>query len=141
MTERDSIDGLLESYAAAVQARDVDAFLGLYDEGARIFDTWERWSYDGLGEWTSSVAAWLGSHGADRLGVSFDDVRIVVGDDVAAVDAYVTYRGLSPDGEELRAMQNRLTWTLRRRDGAWKIVHEHTSAPADYETKKVTLQR
>ena len=39
-------------------------------------------------------------------------------------------------------MNNRLTWTLRRADdGSWKIVHEHTSASADFETSKVMLQR
>ena len=38
-------------------------------------------------------------------------------------------------------MQNRLTWVLKQKDGAWKIVHEHTSAPVDFETAKVILQR
>jgi ketosteroid isomerase-like protein len=32
-------------------------------------------------------------------------------------------------------MRNRLTWVLRERDGAWKVVHEHTSVPLDFETK------
>jgi ketosteroid isomerase-like protein len=32
-------------------------------------------------------------------------------------------------------MNNRLTWVLRKDGGgAWKIVHEHTSAPIDLET-------
>jgi ketosteroid isomerase-like protein len=38
-------------------------------------------------------------------------------------------------------MENRLTWALERRGGEWKIVHEHTSAPADFETAKVRLRR
>jgi ketosteroid isomerase-like protein len=54
----------------------------------------------------------------------------------------VTYKGLSADGRELRAMTNRLTWALRRQAGGdWKIVHEHCSAPADFDTGKVTLTR
>jgi ketosteroid isomerase-like protein len=33
-------------------------------------------------------------------------------------------------------MNNRLTWVLRKdTEGAWKIGHEHTSAPADDEGK------
>ena len=38
-------------------------------------------------------------------------------------------------------MQNRLTWALVRRGYAWKIVHEHTSAPVDHATGKVVLKR
>jgi ketosteroid isomerase-like protein len=39
-------------------------------------------------------------------------------------------------------MTNRLSWALRRQPtGEWKIVHEHSSAPADFETGKVTLKR
>jgi ketosteroid isomerase-like protein len=52
----------------------------------------------------------------------------------------VTIKGLSADGDELRAMNNRLTWALRKTAGGeWKIVHEYTSAPIDVETSKVML--
>jgi ketosteroid isomerase-like protein len=65
-----------------------------------------------------------------------------VTDDLAVAHALVTFRGLSAEGDELRAMNNRLTWVLERRSGeAWRIVHEHTSAPADFETAKLILQR
>ena len=50
--------------------------------------------------------------------------------------------GLSADGKELRSMDNRITWVLRRSvDGAWKIVHEHSSAPVDFDTGKDSLRR
>jgi ketosteroid isomerase-like protein len=33
-------------------------------------------------------------------------------------------------------------WALRKRpDGAWKVVHEHSSGPVDFETGKVQFQR
>jgi len=51
-----------------------------------------------------------------------------------------TFRGLTAEGEELRSMNNRLTWILRRDGHAWKITHEHTSAPAGDEGK-VGLRR
>jgi len=57
--------------------------------------------------------------------------------------AFVTFKGLSAEGTELRAMNNRLTWALERPpDNGWKIVHEHNSGPADYfETGKVQVRR
>ena len=72
---------------------------------------------------------------------SSTSVRTQAGEDVAGVSAFTTFRGLSAEGEELRSMNNRLTWVLRKdADGAWKIAHEHTSAPAGDEGK-VQLRR
>ena len=135
------MEQMLEAYAAAVRAKDVDAFVGLYEDDVRTFDLWNVWSYDGKPAFREMVTEWFGSLGDDVVVVEHDDVRTQVGDDVAAVSAFLTYRALSPAGEELRSMNNRLTWVLRKDgDGAWKIAHEHTSAPAGDEGK-VQLRR
>jgi ketosteroid isomerase-like protein len=87
------------------------------------------------------VEEWFGSLGTDIVAVEWDEVRAQDGEDVAALSAFLTYRGLSAEGEELRSMNNRLTWVLRKEgDGSWKIAHEHTSGPAG-EEGKVQLRR
>ncbi len=136
------MDEILDAYAAAVRAKDVDAFVGLYADDVRNFDLWSEWSYDGKEALRGMVAEWFGSLDDDEVvAVSFDDVRTQPGSDVAAVSAFTTFAAVSPDGEELRSMNNRLTWVLRKEaDGSWKIVHEHTSAPAG-EGGKVQLSR
>lgn len=132
---------MLDEYTAAVRAKDVDAFVGLYADDVRTFDLWSVWSYDGKAALREMVAEWFGSLGTDVVAVEFDEVRSETGNEVAAVSAFTTYRGLSADGEELRSMNNRLTWVLRKEaDGTWKIAHEHTSAPAGDEGK-VQLRR
>lgn len=133
---------MLQTYAESVRAKDVDRFVALYDDDVRVFDMWGHWSYDGAAAWRQMVTEWFGSLESEQVAVEFEDVQTVVGDDIAVADAYVTYKGLSAEGEELRAMNNRLTWALRKQpDGAWKVVHEHSSAPVDFETGKVQLQR
>jgi uncharacterized protein (TIGR02246 family) len=135
------MEQMLEAYAAAVRAKDVDAFVGLYADDVRTFDLWNEWSYDGKDAFRGMVTEWFGSLGDDLVAVEWDEVRTQAGEDVAAVSAFLTYRGLSKDGEELRSMNNRLTWVLRKDgDGSWKIAHEHTSAPAG-EGGKVQLRR
>jgi uncharacterized protein (TIGR02246 family) len=132
---------VLDAYAAAVRAKDVDAFVGLYADDVRTFDLWDHWSYDDRKAWRGMVTEWFGSLGSDVVAVEFDEIRTQTGDDMAAVSAFTTYRALSPEGEELRSMNNRLTWVLHKdADRAWKIVHEHTSAPAG-EGGKVQLRR
>jgi uncharacterized protein (TIGR02246 family) len=133
---------MLEAYAAAVGAKDVDAFVGLYEDDIRTFDLWSVWAYNGKPEFREMVREWFVSLPENEVvEVSFDEVRTQGGADVGGLSAYTTFRAVSPDGKELRSMNNRLTWVLRRNaDGAWKIAHEHTSAPAG-EGGTVQLQR
>ncbi|MGH3056087.1 MAG: YybH family protein [Gaiellaceae bacterium] len=136
------MDEMLAAYVAAVRAKDVDAFVGLYADDVRNFDLWQEWTYDGKDALRGMVEEWFGSLPDDEeVAVRFDEVRTQASSDVAAVSAFTTFAAVSPDGEELRSMNNRLTWVLRKdAGGAWKIVHEHTSAPAGDEGK-VQLRR
>jgi ketosteroid isomerase-like protein len=114
MTDQQAdIQAVLDAYAAAVYARDVDAFVALYDDDVHFFDAWNHFE----------------TRGIDGSG------------DVAFAHAAVTFAGESATGERLRAMTNRFTFCLAKRDGAWKIVHEHSSLPIDYESMKAIFAR
>ena len=140
--ENRTVEQVLERYAATVRAKDVDSFVALYANDVRVFDMWGRWSYDGAEAWRAMAAEWFGSLGSEEVAVEFEDVNTLVSDDVAVAHAFVTFKGLAADGTELRAMNNRLTWALEKTpDDGWKIVHEHSSEPADFETGKVQVQR
>ena len=136
-----SIAQVVEAYKSAVYAKDVDAFMRLYDPSVRVFDTWGVWSYEGTGAWRGAVEGWLTSLGTERVKVSLEDVRATVAREFATVSAIVTYAGISAQGEQLRAMQNRLSWVLRTSGHVLRIVHEHTSAPVGFEDMKAILQR
>jgi uncharacterized protein (TIGR02246 family) len=132
---------MLDAYAAAVRAKDVEAFLALYADDVRSFDLWGVWSYDGKEALRAMVEGWFGSVPEDEtVVVKFDDARTELGSDVAAVSAFTTFAAETSDGTELRSMNNRLTWMLRRDGDLWKIVHEHTSAPAG-DDGNVSLRR
>jgi uncharacterized protein (TIGR02246 family) len=136
-----TMEEMLAKYAAAVRAKDVDAFVDLYADDVRTFDLWSVWSYDGKDALRGMVAEWFGSLGDDVVAIEWDELRTQAGEDVGALSAFLTFRGLSAEGEELRSMNNRLTWVLRKdAEGSWKIAHEHTSAPAGDEGK-VQLRR
>jgi len=136
-----SVLQMLESYKAAVFAKDVDAFVTLYDPAVRIFDMWGGWSYEGLSPWRAMAVDWFGSLGKERVGVDFDEVQVTVTGDAAVVHSFVTYRALSAEGKEVRSMQSRHTWVLTAKASTWKVIHEHSSAPADFDTKKLILKR
>jgi ketosteroid isomerase-like protein len=136
-----SIRGVLESYASAVFTKDVKAFMRLYDPSVRVFDAWGVWLYDGAAAWQVAVEGWLTSLGTERVKVRFDDVRSLGGPDLAMISAIVTYASISAGGEPLRSMQNRISWVLRTSGHNLRIVHEHTSAPIDFNESKAILKR
>ena len=132
---------VLDTYKAAVNKKDVDTFVALYDQDVVVFDMWGEWSYKGVEAWRRMVVDWFGSLGSERVIVEANDVQVIAKNNIALIHAFVTFNGISAEGEKLRAMQNRFTWILQNREGTWKILHEHSSAPVDLETSKVILQR
>lgn len=129
------------SYAAAVFARDVEAFMRLYHPTVRVFDAWGVWLYEGAPAWRVAVEGWFASLGSERIKVSFSELQSTVDHAVAAVSAIVTYAAESAQGEPLRSMQNRITWVLRESGHVFRIAHEHTSAPVGFEDSKAILTR
>lgn len=139
--EQNRVLQVFETYRDAVHAKDVDAFLAIYDERVHVFDSWAQWEHTGAGARREMVSEWFGGLGDERVEVQFNDVHAVVGEDIAFAHAAVTFAGFSAEGERSRAMTNRFTACLERKDGMWKIVHEHTSLPIDLETGKGIFSR
>lgn len=137
----DPIRDFFAAYAAAVRAKDVQRFSALYADDVVVFDAWGSWCHVGRAAWQDVAREWFGSLGPESVVVEFDELRSHVSGDLAHGSAFVTYAAISPDGERLRSLDQRITVVAARRDEVWKIVHEHTSAPADFHTKAVSLRR
>lgn len=135
-----NIDDIANAYIAAVYAKDLHAFLALYDEDVVVFDAWDQWIYRGREAWAAMVKAWFDGLGEERVRVSISPVFSRSEGDLGTLCAIVRYAGLNAAGEELRALETRHSWTLARRAHGWIIVHEHSSAPVDFKTMKVKLE-
>lgn len=136
-----SILRVFDAYKAAVLAKDVEAFVALFDQHIRVFDMWGQWSLEGLGSWRGMATDWFGSLGSDLVVVEVEDLRTVATDQLAVAHAFVRYKAVSADGVELRALTNRQTWVLEPAGETWKIVHAHNSTPIEFGTLKAILQR
>ena len=142
MTDADRpIRQTLAAYQAAVLAKDVEAFVALYADDVLVFDIWGPWSQEGIAAWRAMAAGWLGSLGEERVMVEVDDVRTCVSGDMATLTAFLTFRAIDANGNELRSLNNRLSWVLREHAGRWKVVQEHTSIPIDGATGKGIFKR
>lgn len=139
-TEKE-IGRIVASYAEAVWAKDVEAFMRLYHPSVRVFDTWGVWSYEGASAWQVAVEGWFTSLGGEQVRVTFSELQTVGEDAFAMASAVVTYAAESAQGQLLRSMQNRLTWVLRESGHVIRIAHEHTSVPIGFEDGKGILLR
>jgi ketosteroid isomerase-like protein len=137
----DPILQALAQYTAAVYAKDLDAFLAIYDADVHVFDMWDGWQLRGIAAWRDMAAGWFSSLGTERVVVSAGDVVSTATGDLAVGYATLTFKAVSAEGVELRSLDNRVTLALRRTDGVWKIFHEHTSAPIDHKSLKATIKR
>jgi ketosteroid isomerase-like protein len=132
---------VLEAYKAAVRAKSVDAFLAIYADDLHVFDMWGQWSLRGIERWRSLVVEWFSSLGDEYVVVAVDEAEATRVGEIAVGHAILTYTAHAADGREIRSLNNRLTVAMRRAGGAWKIFHEHTSAPIDHASAKAMLRR
>lgn len=137
-----AVRGLLRAYREAVFAKDIAAFIAIYDEDIEVFDTWgPAWLYRGLVSWRGMAEQWFGSLGEKRVLVEMEQVQIREMQGAAFVSTIVKYTALSAIGERLHSLDNRMTWLLEPREDGWRVIHEHTSAPADHATLRISLSR
>lgn len=131
---------MLDSYKAAVLAKDVDAFAALYSDDVHIFDMWGAWSLRGIKSWRNMAREWFSSLGTERVIVDVKDAQSTLSGELAIGHAILTYTAVSAEGKELRSLSNRITMALKRTGESWEVLHEHTSAPIDHHSLKAALQ-
>jgi uncharacterized protein (TIGR02246 family) len=134
------IRAALAAYQAAVLAKDVESFVSIYADDARIFELWGTWEHD-ITSWREMAKGWFAFLGDQRSVVTAHDVRTQVAGDMALLSASLTYTAVDAAGTALRSLDNRLSWVLRQRGGRWVVVHEHTSVPLAHEDGKGILKR
>lgn len=131
---------MLRDYAAAVLAKDLGTFISLYDHDTLVFDAWDVQKFEGTDAWRRVTDAWFTSLGAERVVVEFDDERTGLSESLAYASVIVRYTAVAASGQALRSLQNRMTIVLERKGDEWKVVHQHTSSPIDFGTKKAILE-
>jgi uncharacterized protein (TIGR02246 family) len=119
---------LLESWAAAVRAKDLKGILARHADDICMFDVPPPFESRGIEAYRET---WALFYSTQPEPVAFDIKRldIVAGTDVAFAFALMQCEETTKDGRKI-PLDFRLTVGLRKIDGHWTIVHEHHSVPA-----------
>lgn len=118
---------VIEHWAAALRAKDLEGVLTTFTPGARTYDLAPPLQQDAAGR-RQALAAWFPGFSGPIRYVVGDDLDIAVGGDVAFSCSRNRLGGTLNSGDEFDIWV-RVTMGFRKAGGVWKIAHAHTSVP------------
>lgn len=130
----EQIRSLITKYVDAARRKDLAEVMSCYARDLVAFDLMPPLRQGGVAAyeklWDQAFSMTEGP-----FGVEMRDLSIAASGDVAFACALEHVKAAAKDGPGADMW---LRWTagLRRVDGAWRIVHEHTSVPIDMESSK-----
>ena len=126
MTDEEQIRALIERWAAAVHAGDLDTVLADHADDIVMFDVPPP--EDGVRGIDPYRDVWPPFFEWQARGASFEILRLDVtaGDTVAYAEALLRC-GMPQELEDEPDRRLRLTVGLRKQDGRWVVAHEHHS--------------
>ena len=125
----------LEDWARAVRARDVDRIFTHYAPDIVAFDAIAQLQFKGADAYRKHWEACMTMCTGPMI-FELHELRVAAGAELAFVHALNRCGGTGPDGREMSGWM-RMTTCLRKQHGAWRVVHEHFSAPFDVQSDKV----
>jgi len=128
---------LMEDWAEALRARDVDAIASSQAPDIVSFDVVGPLRYVGSDASRGRAEAWLSSF-QGPVDLEIRDLRVAVGDDVAFAYSLNRVSGATVDGRRVD-MWLRSTVCYRRIDEKWTVTHQHSSVPFDGESGRASL--
>jgi uncharacterized protein (TIGR02246 family) len=127
-TDEAVIRELVESWARAVRAKDLDGILANHSTDILMFDVPPPMQSKGIEAYRKSWDLFF-SWSDDPVVFDIKDIDITAGIDVAFVAALMRCAGTEENGQRIE-LQFRLTIGLRKLDDQWTVLHEHHSIPA-----------
>jgi ketosteroid isomerase-like protein len=134
-TEEDEIRKLLDDYAEAVRAKDLEKLMAHYAPDVLAFDVLPPLQYRGVEAYKKSWGVcfdWMDG----PLGYELRELSITTSGDVAFSTSLSHLFGKEAKNGKEMDVWLRLTHGYRKVGGNWRITHEHGSVPIDMETDK-----
>lgn len=130
---------LLDEWRGALAARDLDRLTKHYAEDVLFFDAVPPYQHRGAEAYRRTWEVMF-PHLPPRIESEIRDLSITVDGDVAF--AHCLNRIVNSDTREAATCGwVRVTVCYQRRQGTWKVVHEHVSIPFDPMTSQATFIR
>lgn len=128
-TDEDLIRTLIENWAKAVRAKDINKILAHHSPDFLMFDVPPPFESRGIEEYKKTWNTFF-SWANEPVVFDIKKLDVTAGNDVAFAVALMQCFGTEKTGESI-LLDFRLTVGLQKIDDEWTIVHEHHSIPAE----------
>jgi len=128
-SEETAIRQLMEAWASAVRARDIDGVLAHHTDDVLMFDVPPPVAVRGIAAYRETWPAFFRALTDGRAAFDITELLVTAADKVAFATALLRC-GSREELAKDDTPRLRLTVGLRKVDGVWKIAHEHHSFPA-----------
>lgn len=118
---------LIEAWAAAIRAKDIDAVMRHYAPDVVVFDVMPPLFVRGAEAYRRNWQGWFDALDG-QADFQFVELHLEVSDNLAYCFSVNRLRARYRDGAKHDA-QTRATVCFRKIDGRWLVVHEHASVP------------
>ncbi|PLC42133.1 DUF4440 domain-containing protein [Ralstonia pickettii] len=118
---------LIEAWAEAVRAKDIDAVMHHYAPDVVVFDVMPPLFVKGAAAYRRHWQGWFDALDG-QADFQFVELHLEVSGDLAYCFSVNRLRARYRDGAKHDA-QTRATVCFRKIDGRWLVVHEHASVP------------
>jgi uncharacterized protein (TIGR02246 family) len=136
-TDETQIRALIDDWAKALRAKDINALLSNYAPDVLAFDLINPLQYLGSDALRKRVDEWFSSF-QGPINFETRDLSITASDDVAFSRNLSRFSGTKIDGEKID-MWIRATVCFRKIDRKWMVTHQHSSVPFDPESGQASL--
>jgi uncharacterized protein (TIGR02246 family) len=137
--DKAEIRQLLDRWAKAFRARDLNGIMSIYEPGETLvaFDVVPPLQYAGFEAYKKDYQEFLDQF-QGTIDVEYRDLNIVAGDTVAFSRGLERMTGTLKNGQKFDAWV-RFTECYRKTNGQWLAIHDHISVPVDLESGKAAL--
>lgn len=121
-------------WSAALLRKDLDAMMAGYEPDAVLYDVGGQ--YVGRAE-IRKIWQFCLPYFPETFHSEHEDMRIDAGGNIAIMHAIHRFR-VPDDPQHMMAQAGtRVTVAYRKRDGVWRVMHEHVSMPFNFEKNEL----
>jgi uncharacterized protein (TIGR02246 family) len=137
--DKAEIQQLLDRWAKAFRARDLNGIMSIYEPGETLvaFDVVPPLQYVGFETYKKDYQEFLDQF-QGTIDIEYRDLNIVAGNTVAFSRGLERMTGTLKNGQKFDAWV-RFTECYRKTNGHWLAIHDHISVPVDLESGKAAL--
>ena len=130
--EEAAIRRQIDAIAEAIGRKDLDGLKKVYAPEAVSYDIEPPLQHRGI---EAKLENWAHVFSVfESATYAVHDLTLVLGSDLALGYAFARLSGTLKNGTATNGMWVRVTYGLRKTDGAWLITHDHVSVPLDIQS-------